>query len=52
MGKRSDFQRRDRDFYPTPEESFATPTGPYRELLYVYRAVCRGWTTNKSPDEV
>ena len=35
MGKRSDFERRERDFYPTPEEA-VLPLLSYRKLFSVY----------------
>ena len=41
MGKRSEFQRRARDFYPTPEEALL-PLLPYLENYFTFIEPCAG----------
>jgi len=41
MGKRSEFQRRDRDFYPTPEEGIL-PLLPHLEEKFTFIEPCAG----------
>ena len=49
MGKRSNFERREADFYPTPRAA-VLPLIPYlRRILDLCRALCRRWRAGPAP---